>query len=93
MPNWVDQTQPTDQDADSIGCGMAFISWLLSQHHALSQIAQTMVKLGDSGTLAELYAQLTGRPASDAWSSFLAAVRALPGGVATDDPFNGIASA
>ena len=28
MPDYVNQTDPTDQDADSTGCGMAFISWL-----------------------------------------------------------------
>lgn len=92
MPNWVDQTNQTDQDADSTGCGMAFLSWLLSQGHQLSQIAQTMVRLGDAGTLAELYAQLTGQPATSAWTTFLAAVKALPGGVTTDDPFNGLAA-
>lgn len=93
MPNWVDQTGQTDQDADSTGCGMAFISWLISQGHKLSEVAQAMVKLGDSGTLAELYAQLTGNPAGNAWSSFIAAVNALPGGVTSDDPFNALSSA
>ncbi len=93
MPNWVDQTEPTDQDAVSTGCGMAFISWLLSQKHTLGQIAQPMVSLGDSGTLAELYAQLTGQPAASAWPTFSAAVNALPGGVTSDDPFNGFANA
>jgi hypothetical protein len=93
MPNWVDQTAQTDQDADATGCGMAFLSWLLSQGHQLSQIAQTMVRLGDGGTLAELYAQLTGQPSGNAWTTFLAAVKALPGGVTTDDPFNGLATA
>jgi hypothetical protein len=93
MPNWVDQTEQTDQDADSTGCGVAFISWLLSQQHSLSQIAQAMVGLGDSGTLAELYAQLTGQPAGNAWSTFIAAVQALPGGVTNDDPFNGFGNA
>jgi hypothetical protein len=93
MPNWVDRTAPTDQDADSTGCGMAFLSWLLSQGHKLSQIAQAMVKLGDSGTLAELYAQLTSDAASNAWPSFKAAVEGLAGGVTTDDPFNGLAAA
>src|SRR5271170_5724084 len=39
MPNWVDQTKPTDQDGDSTGCGMAFISWLISMGHPLSRIA------------------------------------------------------
>lgn len=90
MPNWVDQTAPTDTDPDSTGCGMAFLSWLLSQGHTLAQIAQTMVGLGDTGTLAELYARLTGDAATNAWSKFSAAVAALPGGVTTDDPFNAL---
>ena len=72
---------------------MAFISWLLSQSHPLSQIAQAMVGLGDSGTLAALYAQLTGDAAGAAWSTFQSAVAALPGGVTTDDPFNGFSPA
>jgi hypothetical protein len=93
MPDWVSQTEQTDQDAVSTGCGMAFISWLLSQGKHLSQIAQAMVALGDSGTLASLYAQLTGDTASNAWPKFHAAVTALPGGVTTDDPFNGMSSA
>jgi hypothetical protein len=37
---------------------MAFLSWLMSQGHGLDQIAQTMVSLGDTGTLAQLYANL-----------------------------------
>lgn len=93
MPNWVDQTEHTDQDAISTGCGMAFISWLLSQGHDLSQIARAMVALGDSGTLAALYAELTGDAAGNAWSKFESAVAALPGGVTTDDPFNGFPGA
>src|SRR3984885_13807156 len=51
MPNFVDQTDPTDQNADSTGCGMAFLSWLMSQGHNLSAIAQEMVSLKDAGTL------------------------------------------
>ncbi len=90
MPNWVDQTAQTDQDIDSTGCGMAFLSWIISQGHALAQVAQTMVSLGDSGTLAQLYAQLTGDAAGNAWPSFHAAVQALPGGVTSDDPFNAL---
>src|SRR5437763_1467145 len=93
MPDWVNQTEQTDQDAVSTGCGMAFISWLLSQGHHLPQIAQAMVALGDSGTLAALYAQLTGDAAANAWPNFQAAVAALPGGVTHDDPFNGISQA
>ena len=91
-PNWVDQTAQTDQDADSTGCGMAFLSWIISQHHTLAQAAQTMVNLGDSGTLAQLYAQLTGDAAANAWPTFLAAVQGLPGTITTDDPFNALAA-
>jgi len=87
MPNWVDQTDPTDQDGDSIGCGMAFLSWLMSQGYSLNQIAPAMVSLGDSSTLAQLYASLTGQAAGNAWNTFQAAVQALQNGVTSDDPF------
>lgn len=90
--NYVDQTDPTDQNADSTGCGMAFISWMISQGHHLSDIAHAMVTLGDSGTLAQLYGNLTGNPASAAWNAFIEAVNALPG-VMSDDPFNAIGQA
>jgi len=88
-PNFVDNTDPSDQNPDSTGCGMAFISWLLSQGFALNTIAQTMVSLGDSGTLAQLYAQLTGDNAANAFPTFIAAVNALPNGITNDDPFGG----
>lgn len=92
MPNWVDQTAQTDQDADSTGCGMAFLSWLLTQGHSLDQTARAMVALGDAGTLASLYAQLTGKPAGEAWNSFKEAVEALPEGITSDDPFGALAT-
>jgi hypothetical protein len=87
MPDWVDKTDPTDQDSDSIGCGMAFLSWLISQGYALNQIAPAMVTLGTNGTLAQLSANLTSQSATNAWSSFQAAAQALPNGVTSDDPF------
>ncbi len=93
MPNWVDQTEHTDQDPYSVGCGMAFLSWLISQGHSLGEVAQAMVSLGDDGTLAELYGRLTGDAASAAWAKFTAAVKALPGGVTSDDPFDALATA
>lgn len=91
MPNWVDQTENTDQGADSTGCGMAFISWLISQGHGLEKIAPAMVNLGDSGTFAQLYAGLTGDASSNAWPNFQKAVQNLPNGITSDDPFNGLA--
>jgi hypothetical protein len=90
-PDYVNHTDPTDQNADSTGCGMAFLSWLMSEGHTLDQIAQTMVSLGDTGTLAQLYSRLTTDVAANAWPAFLAAVEALPNGVTTDDPFGGTA--
>jgi hypothetical protein len=92
MANWVDQTQPTDQSSGSTGCGMAFLSWVLSQGHSLAEVAQAMVALGDSGTLAQLYGQVTGNPTTAAWSQFTAAINALPGGVTSDDPFNALSA-
>lgn len=89
MPDYVNDTDPTDQNPDSTGCGMAFVSWLLSLGETMPGVAQAMVSLGDSGTLADLYQQLTGDAADNAWSKFIAAVEALPGGVTTDDPFGG----
>lgn len=91
MPDWVDKTEDTDQDADSIGCGMAFLSWMISQGHGLEKIAPAMVNLGDSGTLAQLYAVLTSDSSSNAWTDFQKAIHSLPNGVTGDDPFNGLA--
>jgi hypothetical protein len=87
MPDFVDKTDPTDQNADSTGCGMAFLSWLISQGYSLAKIAQAMVSLSATGTLAQLYANLTSSAASSAWSAFQAAIKALPNGVTSDDPF------
>jgi hypothetical protein len=89
MPDYINQTDPTDRSADSTGCGMAFLSWLMSQGNQLNMIAPAMVSLGDSGTLAQLYASLSGDVGSNAWPAFAAAVQSLPGGVTTDDPFGG----
>ena len=89
MPNYVDQTDPTDQDADSTGNGMVFISWLMSQGYSLGTIAQTMVSFEEAGTLAQVYATLTGDSPSNAWPNFSAAVNGLINGVTSDDPFGG----
>lgn len=96
MPDYVDNIDPTDQDAVSIGCGMVFISWLISMGNSLPKIAQTMVSAGDQGTLASLYATLTGNSASQAWAAFQAAISSLPNGsssITSDDPFNALSAA
>ena len=87
-PDFVDQTDFTDQNYDSIGCGMAFLSWLISKGHSLASIAQKMVALGDSGTLAHLYTALTGDRASNAWPKFVNAVNGVA--VNDDDPFGAL---
>ena len=92
MPDFVSQTDPTDQNADSTGCGMAFISWLLSQNFALSTIAQGLVTLGASGTFAQLYGNLTNNDPNTAFLTFMGAVQGLNGGVTSDDPFGAMAS-
>jgi hypothetical protein len=94
MPNFVDQTNNTDQNPDSTGCGMAFLSWMIGQGYGLEKIAPAMVALGDAGTLAQLYAGLTGDSAGNAWTNFQNAIQNLPNGAASitsDDPFNGLA--
>lgn len=87
MPDFVDQAEPTDQDPDSIGCGMAFLSWLMSESQTLAAIARAMVSLGESGTLADLYQRLNGDSAGNAWPGFMAAIEGLSGGITSDDPF------
>jgi hypothetical protein len=86
MPDYVNKTDGTDQNEISTGCGMAFLSWLQRLGFLLNTIAPTMVTLGTSGTLAQLYAKLTSGPAADAWPKFLSAAKALPQ-IASDDPF------
>ena len=89
MPDFVNHTEPTDQKANSTGCGMAFLSWLMSQGYDLGKIAPAMVSLGDTGTLAQLYQVLTGKPSAQALPAFMAAVKSLKNGVTDDDPFMG----
>ncbi len=93
MQDFVNNTDPTDRSADSTGCGMAFISWLISQGHSLSQIAPAMVNQGDSGTFAQLYGTLTSDDPANAWPNFQNAVNSLPNGVTNDDPFNALGQA
>ena len=92
MPDFVTRTDPTDQNEISTGCGMALLSWLQKLGSPLSRIAPSMVLAGASGTLAQLYARLTGDAQANALPKFLAAVKALPG-VTSDDPFGALGRA
>jgi hypothetical protein len=93
MPDFVNQIDHTDQNPDSTGCGMAFLSWLISQGHGLEKIAPAMVALGDDGTLAQLYGALTSDEPQNGWIKFQAAIQGLQDGVTDDDPFGGLARA
>jgi hypothetical protein len=86
MPDFVNKTDNTDQNPISTGCGMAFLSWLKQLGFTLDRIAPAMVKLGSSGTFAQLYATLASAPAAEAWPKFLAAAKSLPK-ILNDDPF------
>lgn len=87
FPNWVDKTAQSDQSADGNGCGVAFISWIMSQGKTLAQVAQAMVSIGDAGTLAQLYEKLTGSTSSP-WTAFLAAAKSAT--ISSDDPFGAL---
>ena len=86
-PNWIDADQGSDQDYPSIGCGMVYLSWLMSMGYSAAQITQA----GEpAGTLASNYTALTGK--TTAWADFMAGVSALGKPITNDDPFGGIAA-
>jgi hypothetical protein len=86
MPDFINKTDNTDQNAISTGCGMAFLSWLQNLGFPLNKIAPEMVKLGTSAPFAPLYAALKSAPQTEAWPKFIAAAKALPK-IVNDDPF------
>jgi hypothetical protein len=81
-PDWIDTTEPTDQDAVSIGCGMVYLYWLLSLGHNGADITQ---RACPNGTLASNYTALTG--ATTAWTDFISAVNNLGGPITSDNPW------
>lgn len=82
--DWIDATEPTDQNPDSTGCGVVYLYWMVSKGFTAAQIAQAGCP---DGTLASNYLSLTGL--STAWADFIAAVSGLPAGVTSDDPWTG----
>jgi hypothetical protein len=82
-PDWIDASEPTDQDPVSTGCGMVYLYWMLSKGFSAAQITQAGCR---DGTLASNYSTLTG--AATAWSDFSRAVNALVGPIDSDDPWN-----
>ena len=85
-PDYVDETEPTDTDYNSIGCSVLFLNWLRSQ---LNYSWQQIVDAG-TATLARTYTNLTGK--NTAWQDFEAVINAhFPLGqqynLDTDNPF------
>ena len=69
-PNFVDHTDPTDTNYNSIGCSVLFLNWLRFQlKHTWAEIIAA-----GSGTLAATYRNLTGK--STAWVDFQATITA-----------------
>lgn len=85
-PNFVDNTDPTDRNYDSIGCAVLFLNWLrFQQNYSWAQIVA-----GGGATLAETYQSLTGK--ATGWVDFAAFMSAqFPVGrqydLTTDNPF------
>jgi|SRR5437762_4705243 len=85
-PNFVDQTEPTDRDYNSIGCAVLFLNWLRFQ---LKQSWRDIVAAGGA-TLAETYKNLTSK--ATGWQDFMSVINAhFPAGhqynLSTDNPF------
>jgi len=85
-PNYVDQTDPSDTNYDSIGCAVLFLNWLRFQlNHSWADIVRS-----GGATLAETYKQLTGK--TTGWTDFTTFINAhFPPGKSyrlnTDNPF------
>jgi hypothetical protein len=85
-PNFVDHTDPTDTNYNSIGCSVLFLNWLRFQlNHSWTQIISS-----GGATLAQTYKGLTGK--TTAWADFSSFISAhYPVGktyhLNTDNPF------
>ncbi len=74
--DWVDNTENSDQDYVSIGCGVLFLNWMRFQLN----IPWNSIIAAGSSTLGEIYANATG--ANDGYASFRSLVDAhFPVGV------------
>ncbi len=87
-PDWITQSDPTDQDAVSTGCGVLFLTWLLSRGFTLTQITQAAAPTL-AGTYKALYPAV---PSASVFSLFLNACQTnwplgKPSGVTVDNPW------
>jgi hypothetical protein len=83
-PNWIDQTEATDRNVVSTGCGVLYLWWMVSQGYTPARITQA-----GGSTLAENYSAVAApQPASQAWTYFSAALAKFPQGtINTDNPW------
>jgi hypothetical protein len=81
-PNWIDQTESTDQDDIATGCGVVYLSWMISLGQSLAQLVQA-----GGATFADNYQALTGK--TTAWADLTAALAGVT--ISDDDPFAGAA--
>ena len=85
-PDWVNNTNSTDQDSVSNGCAVLFLNYLNTQlGYGWDQIVQA-----GAPTLAQTHTNLTGQP--DGWTQFRQQLDnnfplGTPSGVTTDDPY------
>jgi hypothetical protein len=78
LPDWVTQTEQTDQDAVSTGCSVVYLYWLVSLGFTIPQIVQA-----GGATLSANYQTLTGK--TSAYQDLVAAVQGLT--ITSDNPF------
>jgi hypothetical protein len=78
FPDWINQTEPTDQDDVTTGCAIVYIYWMLSLGFSITAIIQ----LGGA-TLAQNYQNATTK--TSAYQDLLAALNGLT--VTSDNPF------
>jgi len=78
FPDWISNTEQTDQDSVSVGCSIVYIYWMRSLGFTIPQIVQAA-----GATLSANYQTLTGK--STAYNDLLAAVQGLT--ITSDNPF------
>jgi hypothetical protein len=87
VPRSVGAMYPPVLNSLYVGCVVAACSWLVSQGYPLSMIQNAAAS---ATVFADIYAALTGDDRVNAIPEFLKAVRTLPHGVQSNDPFGSL---
>lgn len=88
--DWISQNEGTDQDAVSTGCGVLFLTWMMSRGKSLAQITQAPAE-----ALSMTYNLLSLGTATGAYGDFLEACGekwpvGKPSRVTTDNPWGSV---